>query len=182
MKKVLKYLLIFVGVVVVAFVVGNFLTDGKLSVSQSLQMDAPPQAVFKHVNNFKNWEAWSPWKASDSTMVMEYGEIVEGEGASYQWVGEKNGEGKMKIAESTPYSQIKTEVYFSPDPTADPSHGTWTFEEKDGGTLVTWAFDAQFPWMQHMLVLMFKDPLKHEIGHRIEQFEKDRRGRAKTGD
>lgn len=163
MKKLIKFATIGVGVLLVAYIVGNFVTDGKLEVSQSLQIDAAPSQVFKHVNNVNNWESWSPWKAGDPTLKMTYGEVFEGKGASYSWKGDKTGEGRMQIVESTPVSGLKTELWFQEDPDAEPSQGTWSFEEKDGGTWVTWELDSQFPWGQHLMALVFEGAVSDEF-------------------
>ena len=50
------------------------------------------------------------------------------------------GSGQQEIVESQPETRIRTKLTF--DGFDAPSYATFTFEPADGGTRVTWAFDA----------------------------------------
>ena len=60
----LKKILIVVAVLVA--IVGVFLgyvamQPGDFRIERSAKMNAPANVVFDQVNDFHNWEAWSPW-------------------------------------------------------------------------------------------------------------------------
>ena len=61
-------ILIGLAVVVVLLVVIVAMQPSKFRITRSLTMSAAPSAVFDQVNNFRNWEAWSPWAKLDPTM------------------------------------------------------------------------------------------------------------------
>lgn len=35
-------------------------------VERSLSIKAPPEKIFPHINDFHQWQAWSPWEKIDS--------------------------------------------------------------------------------------------------------------------
>jgi uncharacterized protein YndB with AHSA1/START domain len=115
------------------------------AITRSTTIDAPPATVFGQVNDFHQWEAWSPWAKMDPEMKTTYEGPAAGTGAMYSWVGNsKVGEGKMTIVESRPDELVKikleflkpfaatndTEFAFKPDGTG--THVTWTMSGKNG--------------------------------------------------
>ena len=61
----LKKILIGIAVVILAFVVVVAMQPGDFRVTRSATIAAPADVVFAHVNDFHNWEAWSPWAKLD---------------------------------------------------------------------------------------------------------------------
>ena len=61
LKKVLLALVI----IVLAFVGFVALQPAEFRVTRSATVAAPPAAVFAQVNDFHNWQAWSPWAKLD---------------------------------------------------------------------------------------------------------------------
>lgn len=136
--KALKIILFSViGIAVLLVAVGLFLPSS-YSAERSIVINAPASVVFNQVNDVKNWEAWGPWQEDDPDMRVEYGEITEGVGASYNWFG-KDGDGTLIIEESVEFSSIKTDLDFGDQGKAK---GRWTFEEADEGVKVTWGIDG----------------------------------------
>lgn len=156
-KKIglVKIVGIVVGVLVLAYVIGNFVSPSSLVVSKSIQVDAPAPVVFEQVNNLKNWEKWSPWYAMDPEMELTYGEPSSGAGGWYAWKGEQAGVGKLEIVESSPSSAIQTQIWFTEDSSEAHARGNWTFLENEAGTQATWAFEGAFPWYQRIIIPLF---------------------------
>jgi hypothetical protein len=61
----LKKILIGLAAAVVAFVVYVAMQPSEFRVERSAQIAAAPPDVFRQVNDFRNWEAWSPWAKLD---------------------------------------------------------------------------------------------------------------------
>src|SRR3954465_1567744 len=98
-----KKVLIVIGIVVIVFLVVVAFQPSTYSVTRSATISGPAPAVFAQVNDFHNWEAWSPWAKLDPAMKQNYEGPASGKGASYTWTGNsKVGEGRMTIAESRP--------------------------------------------------------------------------------
>lgn len=73
------------------------------TVTRSAVIDAPSSEVFRHINELRNWEAWSPWARLDPHAQTHYSGPAAGAGAAYEWSGNKNvGAGRMTIVDSRP--------------------------------------------------------------------------------
>lgn len=105
-------------------------------VERSIEIDAPPDLVFDQVNNFRNWDAWSPWLAQDPTIKNEYSGPESGVGAKVSWTSENSGEGSQTITSSERPKRIETRLDFGE--MGQPG-AVFTFAPEGDGTLVTWS-------------------------------------------
>ncbi len=117
--------------------------DGKYDVSRSVEISSDPNSVYGIVSDLETWPEWSVWYLNDSTMTATYGEQTTGEGASYSWTSDNSGTGTLTIMSADPGKSITTKIEFEGMGTSD---GYWTFEEKDGGTYLTWGFKGEMPF------------------------------------
>jgi hypothetical protein len=132
---------IFVGIVVivVAFVVIVALQPSEFRVARSTTVSAPPAAVFAQVNDFHNWEVWSPWAKLDPAAKVTFEGPSAGEGAIFRWVGnEEVGEGSMMITESRPSDLVRIKLEFL-KPFAAINTAEFTFKPEGNRTAVTWS-------------------------------------------
>ncbi len=141
--KVLKIILIVLVVIIGGIAIWLSTMDGKFDVSRSAFIDATPEAVYAEVSDFKTWPEWGSWFEKDSTMKVTFGDVSQGQGAEYSWIGENSGAGKMTIVKAEPNSSMQTEITFEG---MGSSSGFWTFVEKDGGTEVTWSMRGELPF------------------------------------
>ena len=54
-------------------------------------VDAPPQEVFRHIDELRNWQAWSPWAKLDPAVINTYEGPAAGAGAVGAWSGDLFG-------------------------------------------------------------------------------------------
>src|SRR5258708_4924025 len=102
-KKILVVLV--VAVVVFAGVVAMQPADFR--VERSVTLAAPAPDVFAQVNDFHNWEAWSPWAKLDPNAKNSFEGSAAGKDAKFHWSGNSEvGVGSMTILESRPYDLI----------------------------------------------------------------------------
>jgi hypothetical protein len=142
-----KKVLIAVVVIIVIFLIVVALQPGEYRVTRTASIAAPPAAVFPQVNDFHNWEAWSPWAKLDPAMKQIYEGQPAGTGASYAWVGNsKVGEGRMTITESRPNDVVRIKLDFiKPFPsTADTE---FTFKPEGDQSRVTWTMSGRKNFM-----------------------------------
>ena len=137
--KVLKTILLGLLALVVLLTLVSFVLPSPSPVERSTTIDSPADVVFQQVNDLKKWEKWSAWAAKDPSMEVVYGDKSEGEGGHYSWSSDIVGSGKMKIVKSEPSKLLQTEIDFG---YMGRGQGTWTFEETDGKTKVTWAMKS----------------------------------------
>ena len=135
----LKKILIAVGIIVVVFVIIVAMQPADYRVVRSASMSAPAPAVFAQVNDFHNWEAWSPWAKRDPAMKQTYEGAAAGTGAIYTWTGNKEvGEGRMTLTESRPSELIRINLEFI-KPFASSCTTEFTFKPEGDQTGVTWS-------------------------------------------
>ena len=86
-----------------------------LTLTRSIEIAAPPDKIFPLINDFKRWEAWSPWEKKDPAMKRTWGSTTSGKGAIYAWDGNSDvGQGSMEITESVPPSKVSIRISRSP--------------------------------------------------------------------
>lgn len=147
-----KILLGLVAVIAIILVVASFQSDD-MNISRSATIKAPPEAVFKIVNDFRQWEAWSPWSKLDPNMKKSLEGPPEGVGAVYKWSGNNEvGEGSTKLVESKPNEMIGMKLEFV-RPFAGSSDVQFTFVPEGEGTKVTWAMQSKKPFIGKVMSL-----------------------------
>ena len=122
---------------VVCFVVFVSRQPTHFHIVRSIMVTAPASAVFPHVNDFRKWEAWSPWEKVDPKTKKIYSGAPSGVGANYAWVGNaKVGAGHMTIVESHPCDLIRITIEFT-KPMKAKNHIEFTFIQSGDQTVVT---------------------------------------------
>ncbi|KQV65912.1 transcriptional regulator [Nocardioides sp. Root122] len=85
------------------------------SLSRSIRIEAAPGRVHPLLDDFREWQKWSPWEGLDPDMSREYTGPDHGVGSTYRWSGNKKaGEGEMHIRESTPASVVVDLEFLKP--------------------------------------------------------------------
>ena len=141
LKKILAALaaLLLVLVAVIGF------QPARYRVARSITLAASPADVFAQVNDFHNWDAWSPWAKLDPKMKATYEGPPSGIGAVYRWTGDKKvGEGKMTIEESRPASHVRIRLEFI-EPFASVADHAFDLAAAGSGTTttVTWTMTGE---------------------------------------
>jgi hypothetical protein len=139
----LKKILIGLAVILVIFLVVVSMQPGTFRVERRALVIAPPEIVFAQVNEFHNWEAWSPWAKLDPNAKMTYSETTSGTGASYAWEGNsKVGAGKMTITDSRPAEYVAINLEFL-KPFKATNLTEFAFTPIHGGTMVVWSMSGK---------------------------------------
>ena len=136
-------ILIGLAVVIGLFIVIVALRPSNFSVTRSAAIAAPPEQVFPHVNELRNWEAWNPWGKLDPNCKMTYDGPPAGVGASYAWAGNnKIGEGRNTITESRPDELVRFRLEFA-KPMKATNLAEFTFQPEGDRTVVTWTMSGK---------------------------------------
>ena len=131
-----------------AVIVGLFLIivatrPSDFRVRRSAAIAAPPDKVFLHVNELRNWEAWNPWGRLDPNCKMTYDGPPAGVGASYAWAGNNQvGEGRNTITESKPNELVRFRLEFA-KPMKATNAAEFTFQPDGDQTIVTWTMTGK---------------------------------------
>ena len=139
LKISLIILAVIVFLLVVVLIAAAF-RPSDFRVVRSATIAAPPAVVFAHVNDFKQWRAWSPWERLDPSLQRTYEGTAAGVGTIYHWVGNSQvGEGTMTITDSKPAESILIAMQFI-KPFASQATAEFAFVAAgEGKTTVTWS-------------------------------------------
>ncbi len=147
--KIIKYLFFLLLIVVVGGGVYIAMSDGKFQVEESRVIDAPDELLFNTINEYKTWEKWGPWMDDSDDMIMEYPNQTSGDGASYSWKSETQGDGQMKTIKTAPFTSIDQKITFITPMGESISDVYWKFEKlEDKKTKVTWGMKGEQSFME----------------------------------
>jgi uncharacterized protein YndB with AHSA1/START domain len=122
-----------------------------LHVGRSARIEAPPEKVFPLINDFRQWQSWSPWERLDPTMRRSFSGPEAGKGAVYEWEGNKKvGAGRMEMIDSFAPSKALIKLDF-----IKPFEGHYmtefTVEPEAKGSNVKWEMHGPNSYMSKLM-------------------------------
>jgi hypothetical protein len=127
--------LVIIGLLFLVILIGR---PDEFQVTRSTTIAAPPAVVFAQVNDFHNWEAWSPWAKLDPACRNTFDGASAGKGAIFAWDGNKKvGAGRMTITDSQSPELIRIHLEFL-RPFKATNTTEFAFQAQGGQTLITW--------------------------------------------
>lgn len=123
-------------------------------IERSLIVQAPPQAVYPQIADFRRWQTWSPFEDLDPAMKRSYDGAERGQGAIYAWDGDKSGAGRMEIVEAVEPSRIRIQLDFL-RPFKARNTAEFVLTPEAGGTRVSWAMYGADPYIGKLMGLFF---------------------------
>jgi Polyketide cyclase / dehydrase and lipid transport len=108
-------------------------------VERSIVIDAPPEKVVAHIDDFHEWQRWSPFEKIDPAMKKTHSGAAKGKGAVYAWEGNmKAGAGRMEIVQASA-SNVTMDLHFL-KPFEARNVAEFRLEPQGAGaTKVTWS-------------------------------------------
>lgn len=136
-------------------------------VERSVTIQAPPEKVFPLVNDFHQWERWSPWEKIDPAIQRRYSGAASGKGAVYEWSGNNDvGHGRMEIVESSAPDKAVLQIHFI-KPFEARNTVEFTLAAQGGATTVTQAMYGPSPFISKVMGLFFS--MDKMVGEKYEQ-------------
>jgi hypothetical protein len=138
MLEIVLYALLGLAAIIVILVVVVAMQPSEFRITRTAAISAPAADVFAQVNDFHNWQAWSPWAKLDPVMKQTYEGAPAGTGAIYSWIGNKQvGEGRMTLMDSRPNERIQIKLEFL-RPFKATNSAEFTFKPEGNQTNLTW--------------------------------------------
>lgn len=124
-------------------------------IQRSIIIQATPEKIYPLIEDFHQWQAWSPWENIDSTMQRTYSGTPQGVGTIYGWEGKgKVGAGRMEITAARPTEIIIQLDFIKPfeahniaEFTLNPPHGQ--------NTELTWVMHGPSPYISKLMGVFF---------------------------
>jgi uncharacterized protein YndB with AHSA1/START domain len=136
-------------------------------IERTTTIKAPPEKVFSLINDFHQWEAWSPWEKIDPALKRTYSGAASGTGAVYEWDGNKDiGQGRMEITESSPSSKVSLKLDFV-KPFEAHNRVDFTLATQGDSTTVTQAMYGPSPYMSKLMTIFFS--MEKMVGSKYEE-------------
>jgi hypothetical protein len=149
-NPMLKFAFILISLTIVAILILASFKPGSFRVERSALIRTTPDKLFPHLNDLRNWSAWSTWEKMDPQMKKTYSANSVGKGATYEWEGNKKvGHGRMSITDSVPDTKVVIQLDFI-KPFEAHNMGELTLQSQNGGTLVTWAMYGPMPFISKL--------------------------------
>jgi effector-binding domain-containing protein/uncharacterized protein YndB with AHSA1/START domain len=177
--KILKYIFLLLLILVIGSAIYIATLESKYDIKRTRTIKAPAEVIFNNINDFKNWEHWSPWIELDSTIVASFPEVTSGLGASYTWTG-KDGPGSMKTISLIPNKEIIQQIDFG---TGNTPEIYWDITRTETGNVVTWgmkgksSFGEKIYWLtqggiEKNIIPMYDRGLELLEQHLIKEMDK----------
>jgi hypothetical protein len=146
------------GLAVVAIAVILILAGMKPSdfvVERSVTINTPPERIAPLINDFHNWNEWSPWAKLDPDMKTSFSGAPSGVGSVYEWEGNsKVGKGRMEIRSIQPAKTTIKLDFLKPF----EGHNTADFvlePEGSSATRVTWVMYGPLTFIPGKVMSVF---------------------------
>ena len=136
-------------------------------VERRAAINAPPGKIFALINDFHQWESWSPWEKIDPALKRTYSGAASGKGAVYEWNGNKDiGQGRMEIVESSPSSKIVLNLDFV-TPFEAHNFVEFSLSAEGDSTTVTQAMYGPSPYISKLMTIFFS--MEKMVGDKYEE-------------
>ncbi len=147
----LKTVAIIIGLALAALLILAALKPDTFKVQRSASIKAAPEKIFPLIDDFHNWQAWSPWEKLDPQLKRSFSGAPSGKGAVYAWQGNsKVGEGRMEITDASAPSVVTIKLDFI-KPMQGHNVAQFTLEPKGETTTVTWIMQGPSPYIAKLI-------------------------------
>lgn len=162
--KILKWLGIVLGAIIVLVLILMFVAPTEYVVSRSIVINAPQSVAMDFAVKFQNYTKWNPWD-EDPNMKNSFEGIDGTVGSKYAWDGnDQVGAGTMEIVSITD-NRVDIKLHFIKPFEGDAE--TWfTFEKADSGINLTWGMNGHA--MRPMNILSLFNVMENMIGSKYE--------------
>jgi hypothetical protein len=152
-------ILAIIGAIVIIVLAGVLVYAATLpkdfSLSRSIAIDAPPETIFRLINDIKNFNEWNPFAKQDPTIVISYDGPQSGTGAAYSWDSKgKAGKGSLTITDAASPSRVNMRLDVEKPMEGHPRI-VFALEPKGVATQVCWTMAGPHPYINRVLSTIF---------------------------
>lgn len=123
----------------------------KMYVSKSIVIHAAPEAVFAKLNDFSQWDGWSPWNILEKGVKSK---LSDGN-KFFEWEGDLTGSGNMRITGEKANESVFIDLTFL-KPWKSKAKVDFQLTAEGEGTRVTWNMQSSMPFFMFFMVKMMK--------------------------
>ncbi|AVR45694.1 AraC family transcriptional regulator [Christiangramia fulva] len=146
--KILKYLFFLFLIFIIGASIYIATKDGKYQIEQQQLIYGPREVVFNKVNKLTSWKQWEAWSQQSEDMILNYGEKIQGEGASFSWSSDELEDGSITTTNVKPFTSIDQELVLENTLGQTRSDVYWEFDTQGDSTRVTWGIKGDESFME----------------------------------
>jgi hypothetical protein len=143
---------IFTIVVIILIGLGLYINKqpSEFMIKRDIKVAAPPEKAFALVNDFHNWQQWSPWAKLDPNQKVVFEGKKSGLGAAMAWDGNNQvGTGRAIIAESLGHEKVEILLVFTrPMKATNIAEFTFYPTKDKKFTRITWKMSGHADFLQ----------------------------------
>ncbi len=167
MLKILLFFAVIVLLALAALLIFAATRPNRFRIERSVLVNSSPEKIFPLLNNFKQWEAWSPWEKLDPALRRSYSGSASGVGAVYNWTGNKDvGAGRMEIIESLSATKLVLKLDFSA-PFEAHNQVEFVLAKEGEATRLAQAMHGPSPFISKLMGLVFN--MDKMVGRKYEE-------------
>ena len=123
----------------------------KFHIERSIDIAAPIQQTRAVIQDYQQWEIWSPWLCMEPTAQVEIEGSAATPGHAYSWTGDMVGAGRMELSSIEGESDLMDLTFIKPfKSTAKVRFVTTAIDASN--TRVTWHMDSGLPTFLFFMV------------------------------
>jgi len=154
MKKIVLRITAGLVILIAALLIFASTKPDTFHVERSATINSSPEILFPLIDNFHNWNYWSPYENLDPAMKKTFSGAENGKGAVYAWEGNsKVGTGRMEILDTSIFRITIKLDFFKPF----EGHNITEFilEPDREKTKVTWAMHGPNSFIGKIMHVFF---------------------------
>ena len=140
--------------IVVLLVLVGFLLPAQTHVERAVQIDMPVKMIFPLLNDFKQFNQWSPWAKKSDDIEYRFAGPAQGVGSIMHWrsANPQVGVGSQEIVASVPEQSLRvalriegmpdSQAAFHLEPNAEGARVLWSFDIDHGSNIISRYFGA----------------------------------------
>lgn len=149
----LKKILLVVAVLIVTLLLVASTKPDSFEISRSTIILASADKIFPLINDFRNWQSWSPYEKMDPNMKKTLSGNIDSVGAIYTWDGNgKAGAGTMQIVQSVNPSLVQVKLEMT-KPMSVINDINFKLQNEQNGTQVTWTMRGESSFVSKVMMV-----------------------------
>ncbi len=132
-----------------------FYEPNDVTVSRSLVIKAPKEAIFAQIVQFPNWPKWSTLPGFDTSVKITYSGVTGQPGSTLTWKGDEGTTGEGEIKNMGIEGTLMRYSFTVTMPGEMLADGTIAATDTGEFTKVTWTFHKHFPFLANAVLVVF---------------------------
>jgi hypothetical protein len=166
-SSMILYLFLGLALLLAGFLAFAATQPAQFEIKRSTTIEAPASTIFALIEDFHQWQAWSPWAKMDPNAKNTFSGPATGPGSTFRWDGNNQvGTGIMTIEESRGDEYLRLKLEFL-KPFAAVNTAVFRLEPSGDGTRITWSMSGTNAFIGKVMGLLIN--CDKMVGGQFEQ-------------